>query len=565
MSERQAGPRLRVAVVAAAAVLLLAGLGSIDVSAPDEPRYIQVAEEMRSMQHGPEGLVLLHLGGEAYTQKPPLYFWLAALAGTPGGRVGEWTGRLPSALGGLLVVVLTLIGGRRMLGPGAAVLGAAYLLTIYEFARLARRMQLDVLLCTFEVAAIVAFWWLDRGLGPRRRFAALFHLAMGLAVLVKGPVGFLIPALTVVAFLGWERRFRDLARAFPWWGFLLSVAPGVLWISAATSLAPAGFAADAIGENLFARFFAGSAHARPPWYFLYMFPAKFLPWTLLWPLVWWAGRTTLSSEGAGNEETRRAWRFLLANIAVSFVFFSISSGKRGLYMLPAFPAAALLCADATLRWLAGRAAVPRVATVVSAGVVAAIALLGIEAISTSLGRPIFVTGDVAAELDPPLLLAFGCAAIGTALAALSAWIVLRRNRASVYTHAGLVVATVFAVELATFVLLYPALDSLRTPRPLATAAAALTPEGRPIGLLDDRAMTGGLLYYADRPVVELRTAADVARFATDGGRAIVVKKRKVDRVRIPYEVVTSVRTGEREVLVVDVAPGADVQGRGIAP
>ena len=99
MDERQARRRERWLVLVASALLLLPGLGRVGLWAPDEPRYAQVAEELRSFVHGPSGLVVLHLNGRVYDQKPPLYFWAAALAGLPGGRVTEEAARLPSALG----------------------------------------------------------------------------------------------------------------------------------------------------------------------------------------------------------------------------------------------------------------------------------------------------------------------------------------------------------------------------------------------------------------------------------------------------------------------------------
>ncbi len=105
----ESGGRLHIAgVLAAAALLLLPGLGSTDLWAPDEPRYAQVAEELRSMEHGLPGLAVLHLGGEVYTQKPPLYYWLAAgLGAAGGGRVSELQARLPSALAGIASVLVT--------------------------------------------------------------------------------------------------------------------------------------------------------------------------------------------------------------------------------------------------------------------------------------------------------------------------------------------------------------------------------------------------------------------------------------------------------------------------
>ncbi|MDJ0866140.1 MAG: phospholipid carrier-dependent glycosyltransferase, partial [Myxococcota bacterium] len=338
-------PDARALLLAATALLLFVRLGAVGLWAPDEPRYGQIAEELRSMQHGVAGLALLHANGEPYTQKPPLYFWLAAAAGAPRGHVSEAAARLPSALAGLALVALTLAFGARLLGGPSGLLGAALLLTTWSFCENARRVQLDVLLALFETLALAAFWRLDRGIGSRRASQIALHAALGGALLTKGPVGFLVPVLVMAGFLLWERRGRDLHRAFPWWGLGLSLGPVLLWVSSAVALAPAGFFGEAVVDNLLGRFFAGTSHARPVYYYLYQLPVETLPWFLLAPVVVWAGRRAVFAP-SGDAETRRAWRFLLAWLAATLVFFSLSTGKRGIYLVPVLPAVALLGADA---------------------------------------------------------------------------------------------------------------------------------------------------------------------------------------------------------------------------
>jgi len=556
----QAGPRWRALVLATAAGLLLTGLGRLDADAPDEPRAVQIADELRSFEHGPAGLVVLHLNGEVYTQKPPLYYWLAALAGLPGGRVTELAARLPSALAGLAVVALTLLLGTRLLGSGAGVLGAAILLTSWEFPYLARRAQFDVLLTAFELAALASFWWLDRGIGARRRHQLVLHLSLGLAVLTKGPVGFLIPVLTIVAFLLWERRPRDLRAVFPVWGLLLSVLPGLLWIAAATALAPAGFAGKAVGENVFERFFTGTSHVRPFWYYLWSFPTHFLPWTLAWPAIAWIGRRSIFTAET-DESSQRAWRFLLAGIATSLAFFTISAGKRGLYLLPIFPATALLTADALLRWLGGRARLPHVFGLGGAAVLLVLLAVGAEAIAAGLGRPFLLPADRLAELRLPFLLAFGCGLVGVALAGLAAGILWVRNRVPAAGFPGLVAGTVVAIELAVFLLLLPALEPMQTLRPTAVAAGQHTPPGQRIGLLGNRSMVGALDYYGERRVAQLRTPEDVEQFFAAGGRALVLKGKKLERLTVPVEVVHEARSGDRLLLVVTPRTASDAEPR----
>lgn len=555
MNQPQASPRLRAAVIGVAAILLLSGLGSIDASAPDEPRYLQVAEEMRSMEHGPSGLLLLHLNGEVYAQKPPLYFWLAGLFGLPTERVTELAARLPSALAGIAVIWCVLYLGSRLFGGFTAVLGAALLLSVFEFGHLARRAQLDVLLTLFETGALVAFWWLDRRIGSRRWHLTLMHFALGLAMLTKGPVGLLIPFLAILAYLLWEGRPREIARLFLSWRLVLSFGPVLVWIAAALTLAPTGFAMDAVGTNVIGRFFEGTSHPRPVYYYLYQFPLDFMPWTLLWPLAYLVGRRRVfaAAEATRDPETRRAWRFLLSWVAVSLVFFTISSGKRGLYLLPAFPAMALICADSLVRYLSGRARLPRPLTAGAALVALFLLGLATEAIVAGLtGSGIAIPDHLLAEVHSPLLASFGLTVIAALAVSCAAWILLVRNRSPVIRFSFVTIGAVLAVELSVFLLLLPALDPITSLRPIALSAASITEPDDPIGLLTDRAMVGGLAYYADRRIAPLSTPETVRQFVDAGGKAIVVKARKAHRVEevTPFEITSRFRSGRREVLVV---------------
>lgn len=529
-------------LIAAAALLYGARLGATGFWAPDEPRYGHVAEELRAGRHGLAGLVLLHLNGEPYTQKPPLYFWLAAAAGAPGGRVTEAAARLPSALAGVALVALMLGFGRRLLGAPSALLGGALLLTGFELADNARRVQLDVLLALLEALALWAFWRLDEavraGAPVRGAHRVLLHAALGLAVLTKGPVGFLVPVLVMAAYTAWDRRPAALRAAFPWWGPLLSIAPGLAWIAAAVALAPAGFFGDAVVENLFGRFFAGTAHDRPFYYYLYQFPLNFLPWSLLAPAVWLAGRREIFAAGA-DPAARRAWRLLLAWVGVTLLFFSLSSGKRGVYALTCHPAAALLVADAVWRRTRALGRVPPAVHAVTALLAIGLAAGGVW---VAIADPLH---------DPAGSLATGGAALGVGALGAVAALALARGRAPLAARLAVPIAMAFAFELALFTITWPARDPLKSPRAVAEAAAALTPPDGAIGLVGDRALVGGLVYYGGRRVARLDGPDAIARFFADGGRAVVVQARKLDRVAAaaPVQVAFRAREGRRALVV----------------
>ena len=342
----------------ATAVLFGAGLGAIDLWAPDEPRYAAIAEELREMRHGVSGLFLLHLNDEVYTQKPPLYFWLAAIAGIPSGHVSEIAARLPSAIAGLLGVALTLAIGRRLI-PGRVVplLAAGMLATSFRFAFTARRAQLDVLLTSLELIAIACFLFLDarrQELPSKRDTLALagFHAALGLAALTKGPAGWL-PLGVVLAFLAWEGRTKEIRQLVPGWSLLLSIAPLIAWAGVTTLLAPDGYFQTAVVENVFGRVLTGTSHARPIYYYLYQLPLNFLPWGLALPfaLLWLSGHRRAAP--ASQPVSPEAIRFLICWIAFPLILFSLSAGKRAGYLLPIFPPLAIATAAALMTYLGG--------------------------------------------------------------------------------------------------------------------------------------------------------------------------------------------------------------------
>ncbi len=538
-------------VLAMGIALLLPYLGAQDLWAPDEPRYAQVAEELRSFEHGPSGLVVLHLNGEAYTQKPPLYYWLAAGLGAALGGVNETAARLPSALAGIATAFLAWRFGSRLFGNTAGVWSAAVLLSVFRFAHTARRVQLDVVLTFLTMLALSAFWQLDRSLGPRTRNLVLLHGALGLAVLTKGPVG-LLPIAVIVAYLAWERRLREIRRLLPPAALLFSLGPGLIWISAAVALSPPGFFGDAVTENLLGRFFAGTAHARSPLYYLYQFPADFAPWSLFWPWVGVCAWRALTRAETGNNGpngpstgSASAWRFALAWVGTLLVFFSVSAGKRGLYLLPAFPAVALMCGATLDALLAGRNALPRTGAIVFG--------VGLLALATG-GAALLAAGGFESALAPGFALpaAFGWSAVAIAsLAALGALLLARRG-SSAHTHAALATAALLGFEAMIFWQLYPAFDAEKSPRPIAEAAAKLCARDQAIAIFDHRAMVGGIAYYGQRPVVELASADDARQFLAANGCAIVVRGDKLQRLRGggAVEVHATVRSGARKVYVV---------------
>jgi 4-amino-4-deoxy-L-arabinose transferase-like glycosyltransferase len=310
--------------------LFLVGLGDRNIWIPLEARYALVAREMWEGS----SWILPHIGGQIYPDKPPLLFWLIALFASFGHGVTAWTARLPSALAAVGVCLLTWRLGRRLFSAQTGVFAALILATSAGFFWSGRQALPDMLLTLWTTGACWALWeWVNT---KHPMAAPLAGLCMGMATLTKGPVGLLLPTLTTLTYLivqrdWWTIRGRDL----------LSCVSAYLGVTLAWYL-------PAIGEGGLAYLQATLLHHtleryvqawehKAPWYFyLGAFPAEFLPWTLFLLQALVAGVTRRV------EEHTRGWWFALCWLVVILVFFSLSSGKRDIYILPAFPAAALL-------------------------------------------------------------------------------------------------------------------------------------------------------------------------------------------------------------------------------
>jgi 4-amino-4-deoxy-L-arabinose transferase-like glycosyltransferase len=307
---------------------------------PDEARYAYVAREMRNDGHW----LVPHRHGQPYAHKPPLMFWLMnAAALTTGGEVNGVSARLPSLLGAVLSFWSLFDLGRRWLDARAAWRAVFVLATSYLFWRQGGWAQIDMLLCGLEMTAFaLLFRNADDGVNVRR--SAVAFSCMGLAVLAKGPVGFLVPAGSYVAacLLAGE---RDRIRRQPW---LAGTAIALLWpfawlVCVWAGGAPAGYLRELLFRQNAERAAGYLGHGQPFYYFLVQAPVDFLPWALFLPAA--AAAALRASRGA-DPALWTLFRRCLGWVLFVVVFFGLSASKRGLYVLFAHPAAALAVAAA---------------------------------------------------------------------------------------------------------------------------------------------------------------------------------------------------------------------------
>jgi 4-amino-4-deoxy-L-arabinose transferase-like glycosyltransferase len=320
-----------------------AGLGLRDPWGVDEERFLGLALEM--LQNGSP--FILHRASEPYPDKPPLFMWTLAMTSAVIGepRVAF---RLPGLFAAVGCAVCLFDLGRRLWSrPAGLAAGLLFLATIQSMHVL-RAGQTDSLLILWTT---VGLYGLTRHLaeGPAWGWYGVAGVAMGLGVMTKG-VGFLPLFLLIPYVYGRRRGFRHLA-PIPWRDRRWWLAPLALLGTLATWLVPMLVTvalsgdpdAHAYARNLLLtqtarRMVAAWQHREPFWYFpIRVIPFYWLPLVVALPWLVPAWRRRLA---------RRDGRILLLLgwVGLVVLFFSLSSGKRSLYVYPAVPALALAAA-----------------------------------------------------------------------------------------------------------------------------------------------------------------------------------------------------------------------------
>lgn len=331
---------------------------------PDEPRYAEVAREMLLVPDVPH-LAVPHLDQREYTAKPPLLFWLeAASASLTGGEVTAFSARLPSILSGLVVLLATAALGRRLLGPRGAVAASLGLLVQGQFLWQSTVGQIDQLLAAFEVSGtscLVLAVFPERPAAPdgkdgappdqvpqpRRWLAALGFALLGIGVLAKGPVSVIVPLLALAPILVLRRPRLGTA----WLGLAAGLLPAVVWFVAAARLGSPAYAGTIGWRETVVRYFGAEAHRISAPELWGHFLAGILPGSLLlFPAFGEALRAEWHAWRFGASPEERLPTYLpLCWLVATLVFFSFSTGKRSVYLVPAYPAVALLLAWYVLR------------------------------------------------------------------------------------------------------------------------------------------------------------------------------------------------------------------------
>ncbi len=477
-------------------VFFFSGLGNGKLWDQDETTYAQVAREM--IQTG--DWVVPRYDGELLAHKPPLSYW-AMILGSRLFGMNELGMRFFSAVSGLACVLVVFVFGRRMFDPQTGFLAGLILLSSLFFPIVCRSALMDAHLTLFVTCALWGFWEALRNPPGSLLWILFCGVTTGLAVLVKGPLGLLLVGSAGFFTLLVTRRFRQLPKLHPVAGLSVFLFVASLWYAVITWKTGWGFLHDFIlRENLDKVFKPTLGHGGPIWYYFPVLLLALLPWSLFLP-------TALKSLW------KRSWEekgFLLSWAVIPFIFFSMLGTKLPHYILPVFPALALITAQGLVRAAQDEKDPPGFVRY---------GLFG-------LGTILLGTGLVGWVLLPDLA---GWRLPLTILPLLLGWTIAMR-RPSLYrlTQPHLVVSMLLFILLAAHVMV-PHLDGFRVVHQAAGGAALWaekqTGQGRKPRLFAHRYREPGMLFYSAKHIPEVDDRGLTEALDLPGPVLVIARKK----------------------------------------
>lgn len=476
---------------AIAATCIFARLGDLPLLQPDEGRNAEVAREMLATR----AWLIPTYDGLPYLDKPAFYFRAVAISFASGG-VSELAARMPSALSGLLLLVLIYAFCRRAYDGLTAALAVVVVGTTPLYIAFSRIVIFDMMLALFVSAAVLSGYLAETASGTaRRRWYWAGAISAGLATLVKGPVGFIVPTLVVLVFFRVDGRRGAARRFFAPANIAIFLAIVIPWFVAVTMRHP-DFAYYGLVRESVARFTTTSFHrTAPPYYYIPVIAGVFFPWSVLLPeamVAAWRARAGWS----------QADRLFVTWAVVVVLFFSISQSKLPGYVLTAVVALGVLMARVisfAIRSPEGRAAaIVRHGVIALAAVSAAVSLVVAAELRTpdTFRRLFRIRPDELEAIRPAfrsLLWTFAAVAI---LAAVH--VVLSRHKRLVGARTAVIPFVLLPLSLVSIVFGgVRRYAEARSAHPLASRITTLAP-GTDVACLE--CLPTGLPFYLERPV-----------------------------------------------------------------
>jgi 4-amino-4-deoxy-L-arabinose transferase-like glycosyltransferase len=308
--------------------------GRKELHTGDEARTLLIARDMVREGHW----FVPRVQGKVILTKPPLLFWaIALLSRLYRGEVTEFTGILPVALSASAGVIALFFLGEQLFHRRLAFLAALILATTPQYFWVATQFRVDMPL---TLCIMLSFWAFYRGYRfpeTHKNAFLLFFLFLALGTSVKGPLGVIVPLLPIICYLWWTKELYILQTMRPLRGLLLYALLLLPWLLPALLQHEIDYR-TLVFQQTVVRYVDSWDTEAPFYFYVPSLLVNLLPWT---PFLFVG---ILLGFHARTAEQKKPFMLLLLWFVTNFLFFSLSSGKRDRYILPLYPATALLIA-----------------------------------------------------------------------------------------------------------------------------------------------------------------------------------------------------------------------------
>ncbi|MCU1286489.1 MAG: Melittin resistance protein PqaB [Acidobacteriales bacterium] len=472
-----------VIVAAVCAFLFFYGLGSFGLVGADEPRYAQIAREMLDRND----YVTPTLNGEAWLEKPALYYWRAMFAFETFG-VKDWAARLPSATFALGMITVIFFHMRRF-RPGAQLDAALITASCAAVIGFARGASTDMQLAApFTVAMLGWYAWYETG---KKIWLLDLYFFLAIATLAKGPVAPFLAGIIVLVFGILRRDIKSALRTLWLPGIVLYIGIVLPWFVAVQTRNPQFLHVFIFQHNL-ERFATNTfQHRQPFWYYIPVLLLALVPWTFFAiPALLDACRSCLRDWRLPKASEERTLidsfpEFLVIWALLPILFFSISQSKLPGYILPAIAPCTILAADFLQR---------RREQAINPLVIAAHAALAGVIVGLFLVFPYFFLQGL-----PLTFKARALAVILSAGSFMLIYVTVRRTGVRFLR----VVTIVPVIIILGFVLrvVAPSIDNFYSARPVAVDLMKIGADARPVAVYNaKRELRYGLGFYRNQKI-----------------------------------------------------------------
>ncbi|MFH1411960.1 MAG: glycosyltransferase family 39 protein [Candidatus Omnitrophota bacterium] len=500
-------------LIAVASFLFFFRVGDMALTDPDETFYAQTAKEMLAADEWTTPLIF----GEPQFEKPIFYYWLILISYKLFG-VSEFSARLPSVVFGILGILGVYYLGRLMFSKLCGFISGLITATCVEYVMVSRGCVTDMVLTTAVLFCLLFFLL---GWKKERKIYYLFSaLWAAVAVLTKGPIGLFIPGIVVISFVAATRDWRGLKKIPFLECSAVFLAVALPWYIIVTKIHGDVFLNEFFGFQNIVRFLKPEHRiGTSPFFYIPVILGGFFPWSFFLPLGLWA---MLKERGDPSEE--RGYRiFVLAWFISVFLFFSVSRTKLVTYILPMFPAIALITGRFLERYMTGtgKGNISGRSMKISFSALTVFSLLGAIGLSLFV-RHRYPQAFFGTAVTSGIFFAGMVAGLGLSLK--------EKKQMSIYSTAASVV--MICIPLVLYVL--PVIEEFESSKEVSLKLKELAGANEPIaGESDGRR---GIAFYTDRTdIYDIHYYDDMKAFLSREERVWgIVKKKHYDQYKEEY-------------------------------